>query len=170
MSEEKLRFNVGDVVVNLKEVYLWDNIYHFENFISSLKKEVVKQADRFRFTTLDNVNINSYEDREKHRNTYHIYDQNHGVSINDSKQVSNWTTNEKNIRLFFQKKFNEALSKCDLEDKTQIEKLEAEIRAKQAQIEKIRAGNRSVSYDSKINEREFINGRINQINNILDSF
>lgn len=170
MTTEKQRFNVGDVVINLKDISFWNNCYHFENFIRSLKKEVVTQAQQYKFTTLDNINLNSYEDCGKHDNSYYIYDQRTGVGASGFKQVHNWTTNEKNIRAYIQKQFDEALAKCTKEDEEAIAQLEADIRHKQAKIDAIKAGNRPISFNSNINEREFLNARIQDITKILDSF
>lgn len=171
MSDKKERFNIGDIVVNLENITLWDNVYHFEQFIRTFKnKEVVTQLFNGRFATLDSFDITKYEDRENFKNQYHIYHQNGGASVSGFKQMYNWTTNEKNIRAHFNKLFAEAIKKCDEEDEKEIAKLEEQIRHAQEKIAAIKAGKRTVSFNSKINEREFVNSRMEEINAALDSF
>jgi hypothetical protein len=163
-------FNVGDIVVSLNDLQFWNNTYHFQKAINSLKKEVVTSIHQNKFTTKKDIDLSSYYDCKDWKNEYYIYDIRNGVSHSVNKQVHNWTTNEKNIRAYIQKQFDEALLKCTTEDESTIAKLEAEIRHKQAQIEAIKAGNRSLSYNTKINEREFLNARIQDITKIIDSF
>jgi hypothetical protein len=79
------------------------------------------------------------------------------------------TTNEAGVRAYLQKKFDEALAKCDKDDADEIAKLEAEIRHRQAQIEKIKAGKRGVSYKQDLVERDFINERIAALKAVLDN-
>lgn len=171
MSEEKNKFKVGDIVVNLNDVSLWDNSYHFEKFINSLsKKETVVQTANGRFTTDVNVDLSKYEDREDWKKQHSIYFQNDGSSAAGFKKMYNWTTNKANIVAYFEGIFKEALTKCQNEDDALIARLEAEIREKQAKIEKIKSGNRVLSHNNKVNEREFINSQINKINKIFETF
>lgn len=171
MSEEKNKFKVGDVVVNLNEVSFWNNIYHFDKFISSfVKKEVVKQVAHGRFTTSDEVDLSKYEDREDWRKQYSIYGLSNGKSEGGFKTMHNWTTNKKNIVAYLENLFKEEIEKCQREDDEMIARLEAEIRQKQAKIEQIRAGNRGISFKSEVNERDFVNGQIDKIREIMKSF
>jgi len=163
-------FNVGDIVVSLNDLQFWDNPYHFEKALNSLKPEVVASIRQNKFTTKKDIDLSSYDDCRDWKNEYYIYELRNGVAHSVNKQVHNWTTNEKNIRAYIQKQFDESLAKCTKEDEDTIARLEAEIRHKQAQIEAIKAGNRPLSYNSKINEREFLNARIQDITKILDSF
>lgn len=171
MSEEQNKFKVGDVVINLNEVSLWNNIYHFEKFINSFaKKEVVKQVSYGRFTTSDDVDLSKYEDREDWRKQYSIYGLSNGKSVGGSKKMYNWTTNKKNIVAYLEGLFKEEIEKCQREDDELIARLEAEIRQKQAKIEQIRAGNRGISFKSEVSEREFITGQIEKIKKIIETF
>lgn len=163
-------FNIGDIVVSLNDLQFWDNPYHFEKALNSLKTEVVASIRQNKFTTKKDIDLSSYDDCRDWKNEYYIYELRNGVAHSVNKQVHNWTTNEKNIRAYIQKQFDESLAKCTKEDEDTIARLEAEIRHKQAQIEAIKAGNRPLSYNSKINEREFLNARIQDITKILDSF
>lgn len=169
MSTEQ-KFNVGDIVISLNDLLFWNNPSHFQKTLNSLKTEVVASIHQNKFTTKKEINLSSYDDCRDWKNEYYIYELRNGVAHSVNKQVHNWTTNEKNIRAYIQKHFDEALVKCTKEDEDTIAKLEAEIRHKQAQIEAIKAGNRPLSYNSKINEREFLNARIQDITKIIDSF
>lgn len=163
-------FNVGDIVVSLNDLQFWDNPYHFQKALNSLTTEVVASINQNQFTTKESINLGNYNDCSDWKNEYYIYNLTNGMARTGHKQVHNWTTNEKNIRAYIQKQFDESLAKCTKEDEDTIAKLEAEIRHKQAQIEAIKAGNRPLSYNNKINEREFLNARIQDITKILDSF
>jgi len=163
-------FNVGDIVVSLNDLQFWDNPYHFQKALNSLRTEVVTSVLQDQFTTKKEINLSSWDDCRDWKNESYIYDIRNGLARSGSKQVHNWTTKEKNIRAYIQKQFDETLLKCTKEDESTIAKLEAEIRHKQAQIEAIKAGNRPLSYNTKINEREFLNARIQDITKILDSF
>jgi len=163
-------FNVGDIVVSLNDLQFWDNPSHFQITIRNLKKEVVASVGDTQFTTKENINLLNYNDCTDYKNEAYIYSLRNGLARDSRKLVHNWTTNEKNIRNYIQKQFDEVLAKCTKEDEDTIAKLEAEIRHKQAQIEAVKAGNRPLSYNHKINEREFLNARIQDITKILDSF
>lgn len=171
MGAAKKEFKVGDVVINLSDFEFWNNSYHFEKTLISLaKKEVVQQVSYQVFTTDKDTDLDKYEDREDWRKQYTIYGNTSGKSLFGSKDVHNWTTNKANIIAFFKKQFDEALAKCQKDDDNLIARLESEIRAKQAQIEEIRNGNRGILGNSRVNERQFINSQIEAINKIFEKF
>lgn len=171
MADKKEKFSVGDIVINLSDVSLWNNVYHFDKFINSFsKKEVVTQVLHGRFTTDKDTDLGKYEDREDFRKQHSIYFKSNGQSEGGFKKMYNWTTNRDNIVKYLEGLYQATLEKCQTEDDEMIARLEAEIREKQARIEKIRAGNRSVSFKSEVNERDFVNTQFNKIREILESF
>ena len=171
MSDKKEKFNVGDVVINLSDVSFWNNVYHFEKFINTFaKKEVVKQVAYRRFTTSDEVDLSKYEDREDWRKQYSIYDLISGKSEGGFKVMHNWTTNKKNIVAYLENLFKEELEKCQREDDELIARLEGEIRQRQAKIEQIKAGKRSIPFKSDVVERDFVNEQIGKIRSIMEDF
>jgi hypothetical protein len=166
------KFNVGDVVINFESIDLWDNTYHFKQTLNYFKKEVVVGADDYAFTTYPELDVakRMWLDWDKER---HLYRQSDGRQWSDNgigtRFYGNLTTNEAGVRAYLQKKFDEALAKCDKDDADEIAKLEAEIRHRQAQIEKIKAGKRGVSYKQDLVERDFINERIAALKAVLDN-
>lgn len=171
MNDKTENFNVGDVVVNMNDVSLWNNIYHFEDFIRTFSKiEVVTQTAYGRFTTDKDIDLNKSEDLEDWRKQYSIYSQSSGKSKSGFKKMYNWTKNKDSIIADFEVLFAESFAKCQTEDEVLIARLEAEIREKQARIEKIRAGNRNAPHNSKVNQRDFINTQVEKIRKIFESF
>lgn len=174
MNDKKEKFNVGDIVITLSNLKLWDNVYHFQKFINELKNakaitHIEKGLNRGGYFTTDkNIDLSSYSSREEYQNQSKIFHLDNGKSIDLYHQCFNYTQNKAGIKKYLQEKFNFALKKCDEADKEEIDKLEKQIAVLQAKIEKVKRGERSVSFDSRINEREFINERIDEINHVLN--
>lgn len=166
------KFNVGDVVINFESIDLWDNIYHHKQTLVFFKKEVVTSADDYCFTTAPGLDVGQRLNMDYVQQSK-LYDQRDGRRWGDicsgTRFYGNWTTNEAGCRAYVQKKFDAALAKCDNADADEIEKLEATIRAAQAKIEAIKAGKRTVSYDHRIIERDFINERIAELKAVMNS-
>lgn len=170
----KNKFNLGDIVIDLSNVELWDNIYHFEKFNDLLRNsKTVKHIDTTFgnggfFTTDENVDLSSYEDRTDLRKSMVIYQLKDGKNLSSFNPVYNWTTNRKGIEAFLKKKFDAALQRCDEEDAAEIEDLERQIEVLKKRIEKIKKGDREVSYQRDVNARGFVNAQIEKITNILN--
>jgi hypothetical protein len=166
------KFNVGDVVINFESIDLWDNTYHFKQTLNYFKKEVVVAADDYAFTTTPGIDVTKRFSMDWQQESK-LYNQRDGRQWSDisngTRFYGNWTTNEAGIRAYLQKKFDAALAKCDNDDAAEIAKLEAEIRQRQAQIEKIKAGKRCLSYKQDLVERDFINERIAVLKAVLDN-
>jgi hypothetical protein len=166
------KFNVGDVVINFESIDLWDNTYHFQKTLNYFKKEVVVAADDYTFTTTPGIDVTKRLSMDWQQESK-LYSQRDGRQWGDNgigtRFYGNLTTNEAGVRAYLQKKFDEALAKCDKDDADEIAKLEAEIRHRQAQIEKIKAGKRGVSYKQDLVERDFINERIAALKAVLDN-
>jgi hypothetical protein len=165
------KFNVGDVVINFESLALWDNTYHFEKTLHYFKKEVVVDADDYAFTTVPGIDVTkrlSMDWQEQNK----LYSQRDGRQWGDTgastRAYVNWTTNENNIRAYLDNMFNEVFAKCDERDADEIAKLEAEIAARQRQLEVVKAGKRPISYNQKFIERDFLNERKQTLLDILN--
>lgn len=162
-------FNVGDVVINLDRLSLWNNVYHFDKTLQYFKKEVVASADDRVFTTDPTIDISKFSGFSRDYEKDRICSQRDGRGWDGSRVYVNFSRNEANVRAYLQNMFDTALATCQKTDDELVARLEAEILAKQRQIEAIKAGKRVVSFKPEVVERDFINERIQALLNVLNS-
>lgn len=162
-TTKKLKFEIGDEVVDLFYIDMWDNVMHPESFINGIKnRKTVVMADDSRFSTAPVSSLYSYE----YKDEQHIYFQNSGEGRGFGR-LFNMTQNGEKLLAYMRKKFEERLAVCTKADNDAIAQLEAEIRARQAQIENIKAGKRPVSFKRDVVERDFVNSQIERIEGYL---
>ena len=155
-------FNVGDVIVDLSEMYLWDNIYHWEKNIRAMKPVVVKKANKDVFSTFDDAPLQpegfgygflEYEDERK------IYLQRTGRRWDGSgfgATYGNLTNNRVGVEAHIKKLYDEAKAKALEEDAADIVRMEKQIAALQRQINNVKEGGRTYSYNSAFVVHKFL--------------
>lgn len=142
MSEFK--YNVGDKVISLYDLSLWDNSIHFEKFKASFIKTVTSaNAEYFSVTAYDvnqPMNYDSLNDR-------HIFKQKDGSCRDYTYTVDNhlyhFVHDHDRIVAFIKKKIAEAFDKAQSEDDKEIASLEDQIRRLQARLDVVKAGGRA---------------------------
>lgn len=161
MSEFK--YNVGDKVINLSDLSLWDNSFHFSQFESQFIQTVTSAtAEHFSVTRYDvtkPMNYDSHNDR-------FIFNQKDGkcrdYTYNIDNSLYHFIHDHDRVVAFVKKKIAEAFAKANEEDAKEIASLEAQIRSLQARIDTIKAGGRA-AISGKIPQHEFLQNRENFI-------
>lgn len=165
---QALNFNVGDVVLDLQDMGLWNNVYHYKNTLVTFRKSVVLNACERLFTTdmnIDTTKVNGLSDWDVKRK---VCEQKNGRGYDGSQAFVNYTTRERDVRAHVKKLFDKEIERCDKEDAEMIARIESEIAAKQRQIEEIKAGRRRISYKTDVIEREFLQERYDALVKVLD--
>lgn len=152
-------FNVGDVVFNIKDTQFWDNVYHADKYAKQLKKFVVVDANDRLFTISETVDLSKISGSSSYRHQSATFYQNDGREFDlGSKEMVNLTTNFARIMQYLETKlFKPAFDKCDQDDAYEMLKLETEIALRQQRIEAIKSGERPVSFQQDIIQRDFLN-------------
>lgn len=167
-----MNFQVGDKVVDIESLSLWDNVYHWKNTLRGMRVQVVTQVSEMVFTCLpDFQDIERFPFGDKHRDNSHlVYQQKNGVPWDGHprSQMVNITRNKANLITYLEKKFQERFKKCDEDDASEIQKLEGEIRALQNRIDAVKAGKRPVSFERSIVERDFLTERRDAIMSLIN--
>ncbi len=151
-----MNYNVGDVVVDFQSLSLWDNVFHFQKTLNTLTKRTVVAANEKFFTMTPGIDLEKFSglcDSDLKRK---VFLQKNGTPWDGTAQLVNLTNNTVNVMAYLDAMFETRLAKCATEDEAEIKKLEAEIAHKQAQIERIRAGKRPISYKHDVIERDFV--------------
>jgi len=161
------KYNVGDKVINLSELSLWDNSIHFEQFKNSFIKTVTSAtADHFSVTAYDvnqRMTYNSLNDR-------HIFNQKDGSCRDYTYSIDNtlyhFVHDHDRIVAFVKKKIAESFDKAQADDDKEIASLEAQIERLQARLEHIKAGGRS-AISRPFPQRQFLKDQEKFIMNSL---
>jgi len=157
MSE--FRYNVGDKVIDLSQLSLWNNSFHFSQFENSFVKTVTSAtAEHFSVTKYDVTKPMNYD---AHNDRF-IFNQKDGSCRDYTYTIDNhlyhFVHDHDRVVSFVKKKIAEAFAKAKEDDDKEIASLEAQIRSLQARIEKIKAGGRE-AITGKVPQREFLQNR-----------
>lgn len=150
------KFNVGDVVIDLQDLGLWHNPYHHKKTLATFKQAVVVGATDKLFTTDHRVDIEKVGGFSDWHVKNKVAYQDTGRGYDGTQAYINLTTRRRDVEAHLKKLLDTELARCDKEDEEMIARLEAEIAFKQRQIENVRAGKRTLSYNHQIVEREHL--------------
>lgn len=162
-----MNFQVGDQVVDLQDIELWDNVYHHEKNLNRMKPKTVVAANEKFFTCSPDIDVDRFSGLSDNCLHGKVFQQRNGAPWDGPARMVNITRNKPALLNYLNDKFAARLSKCDDEDTAMIKRLEAEIAAKQKAIENIKAGKRTVVYDTSIIERDFVLARKQAILNLI---
>lgn len=163
-----MNFQVGDKVVDVQDMSLWDNIYHFQKNLNRLKPKTVVAANEKFFTCTPGVDVDSFSGLSDYRLHSLVFLQKTGRPWDGTAALGNITRNWDGVTSYMNKHFDERLTRCDAEDVAAIKRLEAEIEAKQKTIEAIKAGKRTISHAPDIVDRDFVLARKKEILAIIN--
>lgn len=154
-------FNVGDMTVNIGDVKFWDNPYHYQLTLNTIKPKPVTGASEEWFTVKPEINVDKFRrGLDDYYIKAHVRHQKNGMPWDGaSDQVVNLTNNKPRLMAYLNQQFDVAFQKCDEEDAAEIKKLESEIEFLKKKIEAVKAGKRPVSYNTAIIQRDFLNDR-----------
>ncbi len=144
-------FEVGDVVVNLNDINLWNNTYHSNRFVS-LMRETVTSVSGDLFTTAKSI---SFDDdfSDKSMVAQRVFRQSDGRCIADASSFRYNLTKDKDVIMQrFSEYFDAAIVKLDSDDQEAIDEIEDEIHSLQAKLEAIKAGNRPLTKNQTYRE------------------
>lgn len=165
MSE--FNFNVGDKVINLSELSLWDNVYHFEKFENNFIRTVTSANERYFSIDSFDVNQNKYFfDYDR----YHVYCQEDGkwcdYNPTSITTLYHFERDKDKVIAHLNKLFSDALQKSDDEDAKEIQSLESQIRFLQSRVQLIKDGKRP-SIKPAIAQKDFLAERQQVILSLL---
>lgn len=161
------RYNVGDKVIDLSELSLWDNTMHFSKFEKSLIKVVTFASEEyFSVTSFDVTKPMNFEPR----NNQYMFHQKDGKCREYTYSIDNslyhFVHDHQRVVAFIKKKMADSFEKAATTDAKEIAALESEIRRLQAKIESIKAGNRPAVF-GPVPQRQFLKDRETFILNSL---
>ena len=156
-------FNVGDKVINLKDLSLWDNVYHFDKFEHSIISTVSSANERY--FSISNFDVQNKMDFYGSDTSY-VYLQKDGSWLS---YHPTWITKlyhfdrDRDIVIAHLKKlFTEAMYTADNNDLKEIASLEAQISNLQKRIDSIKAGLRP-SIKGDLPQKDFLNARFENL-------
>lgn len=153
------KYNVGDKVIDLSSLSLWNNSSHFSQFENGFVKTVTSAtAEHFSVTSYDVTKPMNYD---AHNDRF-IFNQKDGSCRDYTHSIDNhlyhFVHDHERVVAFVKKKIAEAFAKANEDDEKEIASLEAQIRSLQARIEKIKAGGREAVF-GKVPQQEFLQNR-----------
>ncbi len=157
-------FNVGDKVICLTELSLWNNVFHFKKFEDHFIKTVAHANERYFSLGYD---INENASRFEYERQY-FYNQHDGswcdYSLNPHviTKLYHLERDRGIITAHMNKLFDIAFKEAEKADNSEIEKIELEIKRLQAKVQAIKDGKRP-SIEPTISQRDFLNYRKNNI-------
>lgn len=155
----QFKYNVGDKVIDLSNLSLWDNTMHFGQFENSLIKVVTFASEEyFSVTSFDVTQPMSYMPC----NNQYMFYQKDGkcrdyVPSRDNS-LYHFVHDHQRVVDFIKKKIATAFEKSAADDAKEIDSLEHEIRRLQAKIENIKAGGRP-AITGTVPQRQFLENR-----------
>lgn len=163
----QFRYNVGDKVIDLSNISLWDNTIHFGQFESSLIKVVTFASEEyFSVTSFDVTQPMSYM---PYNNQYMFYQKDgtcRDYMPTRDNTLYHFVHDHERVVTFIKKKIAAAFEKATSEDEKEISNLESEIRRLQAKIDTIKAGGRK-AITGPVPQRQFLQDRQDFILNKL---
>lgn len=152
----EFRYNVGDKVINLSSLSLWDNSIHFAKFQESFIKTVTSATEKYFSVTSFDVTQPMDYDSLSYR---HIFKQKDGSCLDYTHTIDNhlyhFVHDHDRIVKFLKNKIVEAFDKALTEDNKEIAILEDQIRSLQNRVAVIKSGGRP-SVSRLIPQRQFL--------------
>jgi len=153
---DKFNFNVGDKVINLSELSLWDNVFHFEKFENHFICTVTHANERY-------FSISFFDVNQKKNfcgsDLHHVYCQEDGkwcdYDPSSITRLYHFERDKDKVIAHMNKLFDEALKKSDDEDAKEIQSLENQIQFLQSRIQLIKDGKRP-SIKPAVAQKEFL--------------
>lgn len=153
---ESFKYNVGDKVINLSSLSLWDNSINFEQFKNSFIKTVTSANEKYFSVTAYNVDNFINFDR---MNDQYVFNQKDGSRREPSYTIDthlyHFVHDHDRIVAFVKKKIAESFDKAQADDDKEIASLEEQISRLQARVDMIKAGNRP-SISRSFPQRQFL--------------
>lgn len=144
-------FEVGDIVVNLNDLHLWNNTYHSKRFISLMRETVTSASDDL-FTTDKTQSLDSHVS-DKSMDAQRIFRQADGRCLGDSGSFRyNLTKHPESILYRVNACFDAGYHKLKADDKEAIDDLEDQIAALQQKLNDLYAGKRPLTSKQTVRE------------------
>jgi hypothetical protein len=144
-------FEVGDVVINLNQLHLWNNTYYANRFISAMR-ETVTAVNGDLFTT-DRKQSLSEPFSDKSMDAQRIFRQEDGRCIADSSSFRyNLTKHPESILYRVNAYFDAGYEKFKADDKEAINDIENQIAVLQQKLNDIYSGNRPLTSKQTVRE------------------
>lgn len=139
-------FEVGDVVINLNQLHLWNNTYHSKRFIDSMR-ETVTAVNGDLFTT------DSQQFSEKSMSAHRTFRQEDGRCVADLSSFRyNLTKYPESILYRVNACFDSGYNKLKAGDKDAIEDLEDQIAVLQEKLNDLCTGKRPLTINKTVRE------------------
>ena len=135
------KFETGDTVVNLDDLYLWNNPYHYKKFLNNMSSTVFDFNDKF-FSIDKKVSVNKNIPDRKNMQALNIYIQADGYSYGDVfKVVYHLEKDKEIIKEELEKSFSSAELEVEQFKNEEIERIEAAIEELQLKLKHIKEDN-----------------------------
>lgn len=153
------KYNVGDKVIDLSSLSLWNNSIHFAQFESKFIQTVTSATEEY--FSVSSYDVTKPMNYDSHNDRY-IFKQKDGSCRDYAYTIDNhlyhFVHDHDRIVAFVKKKIAEAFTKANEDDAKEIASLEAQIRSIQARIDKIKAGGRE-AVTGQVPQHEFLQNR-----------
>lgn len=144
-------FEVGDVVINLNEIHLWNNTYHSKRFLESMRETVTAVSGDL-FTTDKSVSLDEHVS-DKSMSAQRVFRQEDGRCIADSSSFRyNLTKHPEHILYRVNACFDAGYDKLKAGDKEAIDDIEDQIAVLQAKLNDLYAGKRPLTTNQTVRE------------------
>jgi len=144
-------FEVGDVVINLNSLHLWNNTYHSKRFIQSMK-ETVTAVNGDLFTTDQKISLDEHIS-DKSMSAHRVFRQEDGRCIADSSSFRyNFTKHPELILYRLNAVFDAGYQKLKADDKVAIQDIEDQIATLQQKLDDLYAGKRPLNSKKTVRE------------------
>lgn len=144
-------FEVGDVVINLNQLHLWNNTYHSKRFIESMR-EIVTAVNGELFTTDPQQSLDEHVS-DKSMSAQRIFRQEDGRCIADPSSFRyNLTKHPESILYRVNTCFDAGYQKLKAGDKEAIDDLEDQIATLQQKLNDLYAGKRPLTMNKTVRE------------------
>ncbi|MBX9837856.1 MAG: hypothetical protein K2X69_06020 [Silvanigrellaceae bacterium] len=160
------KFETGDTVVNLDDIYLWNNPYHYKKFLNNMSSTVFDFNDKL-FSVDNKVSVNTDIPDPKNMQALNIYSQVDGYSYGDVFKVVYHLEKDKEIIVEeLEKSFSKAEIEVEKFKNEEIERIETAIEELQLKLKNIKEDNETD--DNPVYKRaKFNNACKNAILNLL---
>lgn len=156
------KFKVGDKVINLKDMYLWNNSYHFKRFMQNAIS-VVEHITEHQFSTSKDITLLEPVS-EKSWSSMDVYSQANGMCLGDQSVVYHLVHDRHLIEKFLNNAFETAQRNLDIDDANKLHDIEKQIEALQKQAALIR---NKESEPNKFSARRFTDERITEMKKLF---
>lgn len=156
------KFKIGDKVVNLKDLYLWDNFYHYKRFLVNAIA-VVEHVSEHQFSTKRSVDLKEKVSC-KSWDSVHVFDQGSGSCLGEDSRVYHMVHDREIIEKILTEAFNTADEKLTKREEQELTEIELQIAALQLKADHLRNKNPD---PNKHSARMFTNERIDDMKKIF---